>query len=162
MPHNRYSLQKFLGVYMKVSHRTLLVLSGIIWLAIGVMLLRLGIVFIMEGSFMNQGQESFAVLIIALGLIVGNLKGKFVMRKAAVKSFKRITALPNPTSVTNIYNRANYILVFLMMGIGMSMKYLGLMPDVRGFIDIAVGAALIQGGIHYFNLSATCGSVNPS
>lgn len=147
---------------MKVSHKTLLALSGMVWMAIGVMLLRLGIIYMMDGSFMNEGQETFACLLIALALIAGNIKGKFVMRKAAVKSFKRITSYENPTSIFNIYNGANYALILVMMTIGMGMGLIGLKPDIRGFIDIAVGAALIQGAIHYFNLSATCGSVSPS
>lgn len=147
---------------MQVSHRTLLNISGIVWLAIGVMLLNLGIRFIMDGSFMQAENQFGAIILIALALITGNIKGRFVLRKAAMRSFERIKLLSNPTPLSNIYSKANYILIGLMMGIGMGMKYLGIPPDVRGFIDIAVGAALIQGALCYFNMPTTCGSENPS
>lgn len=153
---------------IKTSHNTLYALSGLLWLGIGVMLLNLGLGFLMHGFqgsvFVEDGYSSLikkistftggfdyaAIFLVILSLLVGFTKGRFVMQKAALKSAARISKLPNPTSFLNIYNRSNLILIAIMVGLGMTMKYLALPYDIRGSIDIAVGSALMQGSLAYF------------
>ncbi len=148
---------------IKLSHRTLYAISGIVWLAVGLMLVNLGLGFIMQGhpadgytSFFTSLAESTgrfeyaAILVIGVGLIAGVMKGRFVMQKNAHKTYTRISQLENPTSIANLYTRQNLIILAAMMCLGMLMKYLSLPLDVRGFIDTAVGCALIQGSLAYF------------
>lgn len=155
---------------MKTRHSTLYALSGIIWMGIGIMLLNLGLGFLMQGfhgshftkdgysglfmwlSEAINGYDYAAVLLIALGLIVGFAKGRFMLQKAAYKSHARISKLENPTSISNIYSRSNLILIAIMMGLGMLMKVLNLPNDIRGTIDVAVGCALMQGSLAYFKM----------
>ena len=143
---------------MQCSHKTLLTISGVIWLSIGLFLLNLGITFITQGQL--TGQENSSMFYIVIALIVGQFKGRFVMTKAAQRSFDRITALKNPTSLNNLYTRGNYLLIVLMMGLGMLMKYISLPYMIRGFIDIAVGAALIQGALAYIRFAGQSSKVN--
>ncbi len=147
---------------LKFSHATLIYLSGLIWLAVGVMLLRIGILLLFQGekeisslplaSFISSiSGEEMAMGIIALaGMLIGCLKGRFVLGKSAHKGIQRILTFPNPTSIGNIYNAKYYILLFLMVGLGMSIKYLGIPDDIRGFIDMAIGIALFTGSMIYF------------
>lgn len=156
-----------------VSHRTLYLISGAIWMAIGVMLLNLGIGFLMHGvsatGFNQEGYSSFftklasmtssaenaAIALVAIGFFVGFAKGRIVMQKAARKTEARLTKLDNPTSLTNLYTKANLILIAVMMMLGMLLKYFSLAYDIRGLIDTAVGCALIQGALCYFRLPST-------
>lgn len=158
---------------MKTRHSTLFALSGIIWMGIGIMLLNLGLGFLMHGFqgnvFIQDGYSGFfmwlsqtingydyaAVFLIAIGLVVGFAKGRFMLQKAAYKSHARISKLANPTSVTNLYSRGNLILIAIMMGMGMLMKVLNLSYDIRGTIDVAVGCALMQGSLAYFRMMST-------
>lgn len=153
-----------------VSHRTLYLISGAIWMAIGIMLLNLGIGFLMHGvsatGFNQEGYSSFftklssltssgenaAIALVAIGFFVGFAKGRLVMQKAALKTEARLNKLDNPTSLTNLYTRANIILIAVMMLLGMLLKHLSLAYDIRGIIDTAVGCALIQGALCYFRL----------
>jgi len=155
---------------MKTRHSTLYALSGIIWLGVGIMLLNLGLGFLMAGfqgqSFVTNGYSSFffwlssftngydttAILLIALALILGFAKGRFVLQKTALKSHERIAKLENPTTIGNLYTKSNFIIIAIMMGLGMLMKALNLSNDIRGFIDVAVGCALMQGSLAYFRL----------
>lgn len=132
---------------MNLSHKTLIVISGALWLAIGSWLLPLGLSFIMEGSL----PESAKILLIALALFIGYFKGKKVLGKSAKKGIERIYTLPNPAPLTQIYKPSYYFLLLAMVGIGFLAKFLPL--DFRGFIDTAIGAALINGSMVYFKTS---------
>lgn len=146
---------------MKLKHSTMLALGGLVWLAVGLYLLPLGLKFLTEqslipppsapllnflGSFLSQGNA--IVILIASGLFVGYFKGRYVLGKSAERESARIKALPNPAPVQQLYSKRFYILVALMMGIGMAMRLVPL--DVRGWVDVAVGAALINGSVVYF------------
>ena len=155
----------------KLNHSKLLAVSGFIWLCIGAMLLKLGINFILFGwtaaRFSEEGYSSFfpylsqslgshenaCILLVALGVLIGYVKGNMVMKKAAQRSYARISELPNPAPLFSIYSRANYIILAIMMGLGLTMKFLDVAYDVRGFVDTAVGIALIQGAVHFFRFS---------
>ncbi len=132
---------------IKTRHSTLYAISGIIWLGIGMMLLNLGLGFLCASQDVNY-------ILIALGIIIGFAKGRFVMQKAALRSHERIAKLENPTTISQLYTRSNILIIACMMGLGMLMKILQLPNDVRGFIDTAVGCALMQGSLAYFRLMA--------
>ncbi|MBS4168887.1 hypothetical protein [Parachlamydia sp. AcF125] len=150
----------------KVSHKTLIVIAGSMWIGIGVFLLQLGLGFLMEavqslllqseGTYplMNQlsavGEVKIAALaLVVLSLLTGFFKGRVVLKKAVLRNLLRIKAFSDPTHLLNIYSRGNFLLIVAMIGLGVMMRVLGMPSDVRAFIDIAVGTALIQGGIYY-------------
>jgi hypothetical protein len=148
---------------LKLSHSLLVFLSGLVWFAVGCSLLPLGLKLLVLSSQTNNeflmntftsyvgNAEYVAILFIALGLFIGYTKSKYVLSKSVKRSVERIKKFPNPTSLFNIYGRVYYILLAGMIGLGASMKYLP--NDVRGIIDVAVGAALINGAILYFRLA---------
>jgi len=156
----------------RVSHSTLYRISGFIWLAVGIVLLNTGLVLIMSGftshpfdpqgyssifSYLSElvrGPDNAACLFIGIGLALGLVKGRFVMRKVACKSFDRIKLLENPTPITNLYTKANLFVLVAMVFLGMSMRYMAVAYDIRGLIDAAVGAALMQGAINYFQYAS--------
>jgi hypothetical protein len=142
-------------------------LSGLVWLTVGVSLLMMGLNFLMEGAnaevtsadsfpLLNSMRgvlgsvEQGVVVLVALGLIIGYFKGKFVLGKSAKQGIARIQSFSNPTALSNIYSAKYYVLLGIMIGLGMSMKHLGIPADVRGLVDVAVGSALINGSMYYF------------
>ena len=135
-----------------LSHKTLIRISGTVWLLIGSFLLNLGINLLMRG--VEKSEMTQAIFLLTVALIVGHYKGRYVLAKVAERSFHRICALPNPTSLKNLYTRGNYVLIALMMALGMCMRAFDVPPIIRGCIDCAVGAALIQGSIRYYRLSS--------
>lgn len=156
---------------LKLSHKTLIILSGLIWMAVGCFLLPLGLNFLLEAIYnssisgMNDypllhffssfvwNAENAVIVLIAIGMMIGYAKGRYVLGKSAVRGVERILSFPNPTSLANIYSTKYYLLLGAMIGLGMSMKYLGLPKDVRGLVDVAIGAALINGAMIYFRLA---------
>lgn len=156
---------------LKLSHRALIIFSGAIWLAVGCFLFPSGLNFLLQAiensykdlghsypllqffSTLTSNRENAVVILIALGMLLGYSKGRYVLSRTAQKSVERIRSLPNPTELKNVYGAKYYLLLGIMIGIGVSMKYLGIPTDVRGLIDIAIGAALINGAMVFFRLA---------
>lgn len=154
----------------RFRHKTLIMISGMIWFAIGIYLLPLGLNFIVTSaqtslslpentfpllSFLEGwigGLEQAAIVVVALGLLMGFFKGRYVLSKSVNRLVKRIRSLPEPTPITSIYGPAYYILLGSMMMIGIGIKYLGVPYDIRGMIDVTIGAALINGAMLYFRI----------
>lgn len=142
---------------LKFSHRTLIFLAGSLWMGVGIFLLTLGIRFLMASmhtsnllSNIMKGPEQGVMALILLSLLVGFIKGKTVMARAAKKQVKRILALDTPTSLKNLYSPAYYLLIGVMIGLGMTLRFLPVSLDIRGAIDCAIGCALINGALYYF------------
>jgi hypothetical protein len=152
---------------LKISHANLTFISGLIWFAVGVFLLQLGLTLLADPvqatkdgyypilnffqSFVG-GVQGAVIVLIAICLYIGFLKGKYVLGKSAKKGVERICSFPNPTGLQNIYRAKYYILLGGMIALGMSIKYLGLPNDVRGAVDVIIGAALINGAALYFRM----------
>ena len=94
---------------------------GIVWCLMGMVLLYKGVHFLSEQP-----------LLIAPGLLIGFLKGRFVLSKTV----KRMILTPPPVL-------AYLGLVGVMAAFGFLLSFF---PDpVRGTIDVAVGSALLYG-----------------
>lgn len=156
---------------LKFSHRTLICFSGFIWMLAGLMLLRLGLILLygtvqsLESSSYPLisalapylgSLESAAILLMSVALTVGYAKGRFVLGKSAKKGVERITSFPNPSGLGKIYSPKYYLLLGGMMGLGLSIKYLGIPDDIRGTVDIAIGIALLTGALVYFRFACPC------
>lgn len=154
---------------MKFKHRTLIFISGLTWLIIGMSLLIMGIQFMMRtlqdpsllllsGKFsiikslapLVKGTENLIILVLSSALFVGYLKGRYVLSKSAKRQLQRIQGLPNPASLTLLYSKGYYILIASMMVLGMSLRFFPITLDTRGAIDVAIGAALINGSLLFF------------
>ncbi len=158
---------------MKFKHRTLLTFAGLVWFAIGIFLLSLGIRFILEtvrnplltdlpgrfsmlaltSSFIKE-RNNAVILMLTFGLLLGFLKGRMVLGKTVVRQVERISSLPNPAHIKHLYTKAHYILIASMIGLGVSMRFIPITLDTRGVIDVAIGSALMNGAMLYFRSAA--------
>ena len=158
---------------IKLSHTLLVILSGALWLAVGLMLLPKGLGLLTAtlapavGGVQNHypllswlgplcgGADRAVVVLIAVGLAVGFLKGRFVLRKTVVRVVDRIRSYANPAPLSSAYSMGYCLLIAGMILLGVLMNVANVSSDLRGFIDIAIGAALINGSILYFRAAAT-------
>ncbi|MCE5317588.1 MAG: hypothetical protein LLG04_09565 [Parachlamydia sp.] len=148
---------------LKMSHAALAMISGLIWMAVGCSLLSLGLKLLLGNDSAMPliqslspslgGAQQVALLLVAVGLFVGYMKGRHVLAKSASKGIERIKTLPNPASLAKIYSPGYYLLLGGMMFLGMSIKFFGIPSDIRGMIDVAIGAALIQGSLVYIRFA---------
>lgn len=152
---------------MQCKHTTLIAMSGAVWFTVGCSLLTLGLNLLAEGTQVLHHHtkpypwleglspyfgslEYAAVALMALGLFIGFFKGRYVLAKTAAKGVAYIRELPEPSPFYKMYSVKSLILIGMMMGLGMSIRTFGVPSDIRGFVDVAVGAALIHGAMGYF------------
>jgi hypothetical protein len=144
-----------------MTHRAWIAISGFLWLAVGGGLLYKGLHLISNGTisadslcfkmqgFFGSPQQSGTALI-AAGLLVGFVKGRFVLSKTVRRVALRILSLPLPIRFFSVYAPSYFILIGGMIALGITLKFLPIPVDLRGFIDTAVGSALINGAMLYF------------
>ncbi len=144
-----------------MKHRGWIAISGFIWLAAGFSLLFKGLRFISDATrssdtlcfrfqeLFGSSQQAGTVLI-AAALLIGFLKGRFVLAKTVRRVALRILAQPLPIRLGSVYAPSYWIVIASMIGLGVAIRFLPIPIDVRGFIDVAIGSALINGAMLYF------------
>ncbi|HNA61819.1 MAG TPA: hypothetical protein PKW79_01945 [Rhabdochlamydiaceae bacterium] len=153
---------------MQFSKKMWLMISGATWMAIGIMLLVKGLKFIVTISETSGAvspllnwfvplvgaRQQAGLLLISAGLFLGFIKGRVVL----VKTVKRISArIPEGSSkISQVYDRKYYVILAVMVGIGMTFRFLPIPLDLRGVIDVTIGSALINGAMLYFRETITC------
>jgi hypothetical protein len=150
---------------MRLGKTAWIAISGGIWFIVGVGLLTLGLNFIVYKAQMSPhettsliatfaqvagGREQAALGFVAVGLLIGFIKGRFVLIKTVRRVVERIVALEAPIPFSSVYSKGYLLLIGGMILLGVSMKYLGLPDEVRGLIDVAIGSALMNGASAYF------------
>jgi len=160
---------------MKFSQTQWIVFSGALWLFVGILLLTKGLgLIILTVHFPNLSSAFFstmaskiasrdqaALLFVTIGLLVGFMKGRFVLSKTVERVVLRIVSFPNPVAFKDVYTKQYYLLIGGMMSLGMLLKWIPIPPDVKGFIDVAIGSALINGAVLYFRHAITIKKTNP-
>ena len=130
-----------------VKRKTVALISGALWMVIGVRLLYIGLHRVEEVAF------------IGLGLLVGYLKGRFVLRKGARRVMNRLRTQEEPIDLRTMYHPGYWVLLLGMGCLGMLLKFVpGIPLEIRGVISVAVGAALLQGSTTYFREANALGS----
>jgi hypothetical protein len=152
---------------LKVNHRYMGCIAGIVWLVVGSLLLRKGIFLIstaaMEGADPSSPYPLFHGLMVLVGdsakvvlallsvaILIGYAKGRLILMRAGERIISRIASLRAPISIFRLYGRRDCLMMLSMMGLGMVMRFLEVPIEIRGFILVAVGTALIQGSLAIF------------
>lgn len=146
-----------------LTYRRAAYIQGTIWLLVGSMLVAMGCNFLvaslLEGNQMAGHlpllrsmpflDKELAALTVALAAIaIGWLKGYCILAKTASKQLLRIAKLPSPISYSQLFEVRYFFLLGLMVGLGFLLRTFPI--DVRGFIDLAVGIALLFGATVFF------------
>jgi hypothetical protein len=154
---------------MTLQRKQMKFLFATVWLIVGVALffngMRLILHFLGDVPFEAPllgvldrffgGKEYGAIALIALSLFVGRMKGRTILTRAAKKGIARLDQISEPIRVTELYAPRFFLLIALMMGLGLTLRFLGTPEDIRGAVNLAVGAALIQGALFAFSLRST-------
>jgi len=147
---------------MKIRHGLAIGLSGALWMGIGIFLLMKGFSLLLHpspestplilprlGSLVKDPAQASLVLV-SIGLVIGFIKGRFILAKTAARIIKKIESLPNPCALKSVYGPGYLILLGCMMGMGIMLNKFSVPHDLRGIIDVAVGSALTNGSAFYF------------
>ena len=136
-----------------MDKQRLLQVAGLIWIIVGLFLIYRGSgLYNLAVIEQNTGKETLIISVI-LGVVIGIIKGKFVLSKTALRNRNRINQLVPPISIHQIFSGAFYGLIAGMMVLGFLLRefnaYLG------GYVVVAsiycgIGMALIAASSVYW------------
>ena len=139
-----------------VQTKKLLIVAGIVWLAAGINIANIGV-----HAFMNE--HGWIVAVLAVGsVVVFSLFHIKIFVKMVRKHADRILGyVQDRMFVLRFFDAKGYVMMAIMMGGGISLRMLGVLPD--WFVSLfytGIGAALIVAGgtflLRYAKGSAAC------
>ena len=155
---------------MRLSPFAALLVSCLSWFAIGIFLLCKGVTLLVElaqpgrssaiiDSFrsMAGGREQAVLVFICIGLLVGFMKGRYVLSRTVNRISTRIFSFAGPIELSQLYPLSYLILIASMVVLGLSLKWLPVPQEIRGTVDVAIGSALTNGALLYLRLAFTKG-----
>ncbi len=136
-----------------LNKKSLIFIAGGLWHVIGLFLIFRGF-----GLYQLADQEQHAtqvaiILSVITAVVIGLIKGKFILCKTARKNKARIYGLEDPVHIHQVFAKPFYILIPMMMGLGVLLRtyseYLG------GYVVVAaiycgIGMALIVSSRAYW------------
>jgi len=143
-----------------MSRSTLLKISGLIWLAVGLLLLLKGVYYLSQCT-MGLGDSDgsmkakilFLAIWVAIALCAGFFKARYVLMRSVKRATKRLLALKGPVSLRHLYDWKGWVLLLGMMLIGMAFRLTSIPAQWRGVVDIAIGSALFHGALITFHFA---------
>ena len=129
----------------KFDRYALMRLAFAIWMTGGILLSKRGI------DFLTQVDQPFNVLALSIlgALLVGMLKGKFVLNKSSIRNIIRLEALSESKKAIHVYPMRSWIVIGLMLLISLSLTVFNVDIFIRGLVNIAVGMGLITSSFIY-------------
>ncbi len=117
------------------GQQTHLLAAALIWSLVGTGLLIFGIILLLG---------EYGYLLLASALLIGSLKGYFVLQRSAEKNISRIRGFTEKTCLGAVFSAKMWVLVLVMAGSGRWLRLSsGISPGLIGFLYTAVGWALL-------------------
>jgi hypothetical protein len=136
-----------------VNKNSLYALAGSVWGLVGLFLIIRGAVMYQAALETQNATQTALMISIAIAIVIGVAKGKFVLSKTARRNKSRIERIEGPLKVHHVYAKSFYFLIAGMILLGVSLRhfneYLGGYVVVAG-IYCGIGLALMVSSLTYW------------
>ena len=132
-----------------VKRKYLILISGLIWVAIGIMLNALAINWLTEMHFNRTWIYIFAGIILAL------IIHHFGFLKIVDKNLGRIKSLNPKTCAFAFMSWKSYLLVIIMITMGILLRHSAIPRNLLSIIYVGIGLALVLSSIRYLRVFIT-------
>ena len=152
-----------MGVFL--NKNSLTSIAGGLWCAIGLVLIFRGLGLYQLAGQEQQSTQNAIIISVVSAMLIGLVKGRFVLSKTARKNKVRIDGLQDPVRIHQIFSKPFYFLIPMMMGLGVLLRsyneYLG------GYVVVAaiycgIGMALIISSRTYWARESTAPNLENS
>ncbi|MBI4404335.1 MAG: hypothetical protein HY537_09255 [Deltaproteobacteria bacterium] len=127
-----------------VEKRTLVLLAGALWLAVGMMLLRLSYQWLEPFEFSEIWTN------VMIGIVLAVLACRFLFVPIALKNIDRLIHLSGKLSVYRFMPLKSYFIVFLMITLGISLRHSPVPKHWLAIPYLTMGLALFGSSLCYF------------
>lgn len=128
----------------KVSREVLILLAGMVWLSVGIMLLSRAY------GWWQQYSGSLFVFFVLISLILGSVKGYYIMTRVVRKNILRIHQLSTRNFVLAFITLRTYLLILVMMILGIVVRHAPVPKIYLAIVYLAVGIAMLVSSPPYF------------
>ncbi|MEM0950510.1 MAG: hypothetical protein AAGI66_00015 [Cyanobacteria bacterium P01_H01_bin.74] len=132
---------------IKLGKKELMLLACGIWMVGGLIMTLRGIDFI--AGYTLAENMTLVLISIALALIIGGAKGKFVLSKTCKRNIDRLNALTEKKRPLSVYSIRSWVMISIMVMIAVLLNVIGVPPLLRGSINLGIGASLIVSAFIY-------------
>lgn len=140
----------FLAVPIRLDSRKLMRLAWGLWLFGGVMLVWLGSTRFSQAVALSPDTPTWQLLaVVAVALLIGWLKGRFILRKTSQRNIDRLNALHEPQRPVHVYGLRSWIVIAVMIGLSVALNFAPILLIWRAAINIAIGAGLVASSAYY-------------
>ena len=131
---------------LKVKKITLVFITGIIWILVGLMLIKRALSWFPDFTVMQD------IITVTAGLILAYIKTRLIFIKVTHENIHRIMNMKNnKVSVFAFHNLKFYILIVLMIGFGTLLRNLEFIPKFTIFpIYAGIGLAMFYASFLYY------------
>jgi len=129
-----------------VTKSWLIALAGLMWTGVGVMLCRLGYVWL---TMINKGMAASLGL---LGVVMAVAAYHFGFSKIARKNIKRLCLLTERTCVFAFQTWKGYLIIGFMMILGIILRNSAIPKQYLAIIYTTIGGAILLSSFHYYGL----------
>ena len=135
---------------MRLTYTKAIFICAFAWALIGYRLLSKGVWLFSELEKTLVAPGSYPLKwFIGLSLVIGLVKGRFILRKSADRIIRHIVSFEEPLSLKSFLPKSFYLVMIGMMFLGLSMNLLPFPILLRACIDLTVGFALLIGSLHF-------------
>ena len=136
-----------------MNKNSLYTLAGSIWGLVGLFLIIRGAVMYQAALDTQNATQTALMISIAIAVVIGVAKGKFVLSKTARRNKSRIESLEEPLKIHHVYAKSFYILIAGMIGLGYSLRHFN--EHLGGYVVVAaiycgIGLALMVSSLTYW------------
>lgn len=116
--------------------RTRLLTAAIVWSTVGVFLS-------VKGIYLSK-EESLAIIapVMLTGLMLGMLKGRFILDRVAAKIILHIGAKPTRACLGGLFSVRNWLLIAVMIIFGRTLSVLPIEAGIKTGLYVMVGSGL--------------------
>ena len=136
-----------------MNKNSLYALAGSVWGLVGLFLIIRGATMYQDALNTQNASQTALIISIAVAIVIGVAKGKFVLSKTARRNKSRIESIEGPLQVHHVYAKSFYFLIAGMILLGVSLRhfneYLGGYVVVAG-IYCGIGLALMVSSLTYW------------
>lgn len=129
-----------------VRKKYLILISGVIWILIGLLLNHYAFNWLKDNSYANT------YMYIIAGIVLALIIHHFGFLKVVDKNLGRIKTLNPETCVFAFMSWKSYLLVALMMAMGIALRHSTLPRNLLSVMYIGIGLALILSSIRYIRV----------
>jgi hypothetical protein len=136
-----------------VNKNSLYTLAGSIWGLVGLFLIIRGAVMYQAALDTQNATQTALMISIAIAIIIGVAKGKFVLSKTARRNKSRIESIEEPLKIHHVYAKSFYFLIAGMILLGVSLRAFN--EHLGGYVVVAgiycgIGLALMVSSLTYW------------